>query len=268
MKHKVHLTREKATLFITLYAKALDYQSKKPILNDKKANEIFKMVDYDFGKLGNDDNDKIIVIRAREFDDRIEEFLGLHKNAVVLYLGCGLDSRVTRIRKSPLISWFDVDYPEVVALRKKFYSNSKNYKMIESSITKPEWLQKIPADRPTIIIAEGVFGYLKGKNVKVLINSLTKHFEHGELMFDVMNSFVLKMGKRDLKKQTGATHMWAVDDLRDVDRMDRKLKRISEISIFESKYVGKLPIKARLNVKATATKEPYRSSLRLLVYKF
>ena len=36
--HHVHLTREKETLLITLYAKALDYRSKHPILGDKAAD--------------------------------------------------------------------------------------------------------------------------------------------------------------------------------------------------------------------------------------
>jgi hypothetical protein len=50
--------------------------------------------------------------------------------------------------------------------------------------------------------------------------------------------------------------------------MDGKLKRISEMSIFKSKYVKKLPIKERLNAKAAVAKESYRSLIRLLVYKF
>ena len=37
---KIHLTEEKETLFITLYAKALDSRSKHSILHDTTANSL------------------------------------------------------------------------------------------------------------------------------------------------------------------------------------------------------------------------------------
>jgi len=49
--HKVQLTEEKATLLITLYAKALDSRLEKSILRDEKANAIVGAIDFDFGKL-------------------------------------------------------------------------------------------------------------------------------------------------------------------------------------------------------------------------
>ncbi len=41
---KIKLTDERETLFIPLYGKALDYRSKKSILNDSKANDIVEKV--------------------------------------------------------------------------------------------------------------------------------------------------------------------------------------------------------------------------------
>ena len=47
---KIQLTEEKETLFIPLYGKAMDYRSKKPILNDSMANEIVEKIGIDFTK--------------------------------------------------------------------------------------------------------------------------------------------------------------------------------------------------------------------------
>jgi len=71
---KVHLTEEKETLFITLYAKALDNRSRHPILNDKTADDLIKTIDYDFTKLKGFGNN-VIVIRAKQFDEWIKEFI-------------------------------------------------------------------------------------------------------------------------------------------------------------------------------------------------
>ena len=48
--NKIQLTEEKETLFITLYAKALDYHAKHSILHDKMADEIVESIDADLSK--------------------------------------------------------------------------------------------------------------------------------------------------------------------------------------------------------------------------
>jgi O-methyltransferase involved in polyketide biosynthesis len=76
-------------------------------------------------------------------------------------------------------------------------------------------LETIPNDRPAMIVAEGLLEYLNEAEVRVLFGRLTDHFPHGQMVFDVMNSFAIGSGKAELKKTTGAEHKWAVDDVRD-----------------------------------------------------
>ena len=49
---KVHLTKEKetllVTLLVTLYLRALDSRSKNPILHDKAAEDAVSRIDYNF----------------------------------------------------------------------------------------------------------------------------------------------------------------------------------------------------------------------------
>jgi O-methyltransferase involved in polyketide biosynthesis len=69
------LRGEKETLLIPLYAKALDNRSKHPILHEEKADEIVKTIDYDFGKLNSFGNGNVIVVRAKQLDEWVKEFL-------------------------------------------------------------------------------------------------------------------------------------------------------------------------------------------------
>ena len=39
----------------------------------------------------------------------------------MVQLGCGMDSRVYRVDPPPSVRWFDLDYPEVVDLRRRIY---------------------------------------------------------------------------------------------------------------------------------------------------
>ena len=263
--HRVHLTEEKETLLITLYAKALDSRSRNPILGDEKAYEIVRMIDYDFERLNNFGNGNVIVARARTVDEWTREFLGSNPGAVVLNLGCGLDTRVSRIDPSPGVSWFDVDYPEVIGERRNFYSDRVGYRMIGSSVTEPGWLREIPEDRPTLVIAEGVFEYLTEEQVKALLNRVTGRFSRGEAVFDVMNSFAERSGRSSLMATTGAEHRWAVDDVRRVDGLDPKLRRTASLSVLGSRY---LPPRYRLLYGIVGLFPSFRNMMRLLRYEF
>jgi O-methyltransferase involved in polyketide biosynthesis len=265
---KIELTAEKKTLLITLLAKSQDYKSKNSILNDKKAFQIASR----FVGLGHEkesSHNKITVVRARQLDEWVEDFIKEHKKCTVLNLGCGLDTRVTRIDPPSTVSWYDVDYPEVITLRSKFYSNAENYRMISSSIVEEKWLEEIPEDAPVMVVAEGVLEYLTESDVKKLLNRLTLKFRNGEIVFDVLSSAAIKMGKEELKKTMGAEHKWAVDDLSGVDKLNLKITRIDAISVFDTKYMRKIESKERAVYESAIEKDPkFREMARLLRYKF
>ena len=265
--NRIYLTEEKETLFITLYAKAFDSRSQRPILNDSAAAELLDKIDLDLSKY-NDFGNILIVTRAKQFDEWIKEFIKSNSHGVIVYLGCGLDTRISRINPPDTISWFDIDYPDVMQLRKKFFVNRNGYTMIESSLTDPGWMQQIPTSRRTLIIAEGVLEYIDANDVKTLFNRLLNCFEHGELVFDVMNSFAIKSGKQKLKKTTGAEHKWAVDDLNEVDHFNKRLKRISVISVFKTPYTKKLPFSYRVIIGVMGLFPAFRNMMRFLRYRF
>ena len=268
-KHQVNLTGAQKTLLITLYAKALDSQSKHSILHDDKAYEIVKSLDFNFDTAQGYGNKNIIVVRAKQFDEWTKEFLGENPGCVVLNLGCGLDSRATRIRPLfPRVSWFDVDYPEVIKERTAFFSNDANYHMVASSITESEWLDNVPKDKPAMIIADGVLEYLSEDEVKSLLNRLTAHFPSGQIAFDVMNSYAIEQGKARLKAAMGTEHRWAVDDLKAVDALDPKLKRTASLSLFASKYISGLEFKYRLMYGLVRLFPNFKNMIRLLRYVF
>lgn len=267
-KRAVHLDKEKATLLITLYAKALDYRSKHPILGDKAADELVRSIEYDFAKFKSFDNDNLTVVRASQYDDWIREYIAAHPDALILYLGCGLDTRALRIDPPPTVSWYDLDYPDVIALREQFFAPRPGYAMIASSVTDPGWLEMLPPDRPTMIVAEGLLEYLAEIDVRALLNRLTTHFERGEIAFDVLSSFAVRLGRSQLEATTGARHLWAVDDTRTIEQLDPKLKKSAELSWLALPSVKKLPLVFRLLFTGATAFPRLRNISRLLRYEF
>src|SRR5688500_2190016 len=104
---KVHFTKEKETLLITLYGKALESRRPGSLLNDRYANEAIGKIDYDFSRLKVDENLGVgLAIRARRLDDWVRDFLAHNPGATVLHLGCGLDTRIFRIDPPADVRWF------------------------------------------------------------------------------------------------------------------------------------------------------------------
>ncbi len=186
----------------------------------------------------------------------------------MLNLGCGLDTRITRINPPPTLSWFDVDFPDVIQLRNNFFTDGAGYRMIDSSITNTAWLKEIPTEQPALIVVEGVLEYLTGEEVKILLNRLTDHCSHGKIAFDVMNSFAIQSAKSAKDEPTAGLHKWEVNEIQEVDALDPKLKREKAISIFYSPFIGKLPIGYHLRYRSMALVPQFRNMIRLLRYQF
>ncbi len=114
----IRLSKDKETYLATLYGKALDASAARPILGDRWAADAVARIDYNFEGLNLPrGHDITLPLRAGHFDRWTRAFLAANPASTVLHLGCGLDTRVYRIDPEPRVRWFDVDFPDVIALR-------------------------------------------------------------------------------------------------------------------------------------------------------
>src|SRR6266566_3181437 len=107
----------------------------------------------------------IIATRAATFDLLTTRYLADHPAATVLHLGCGMDSRVFRVDPQASVCWFDVDYPDVIDLRRQLFPERDAYHLIGAPLEDLRWLDEVPRDRPALLIAEGVLHYLSEAEV-------------------------------------------------------------------------------------------------------
>lgn len=265
---KVHLTKERETLLATLYARALASRSPNPILRDELAEEAVRRIDYDFARLKVDTLS--IAIRAKQFDLWTAQFLADHPGAVVLQLGCGLDSRVFRIDPPAGVRWFDLDFPEVIALRQRLYPARAGYTMIGASLADMQWLDTLPTDRPAWIIAEGVTMYLSEGVMSALLSRLTAHFPSGAIAFDALSRAATRMaGANPTLRATGAAFGgWYVDDPRDLTRVAPKLELVVETRTPQLPGYDRLPWATRALVRLFDAVPSLRRLSRLLLYRF
>ena len=190
MSEKLHVDLSGApqTMLATFYAKALDADLPKPILGDRWAKEIVDRIDYDWSKTSiTKANSPSVTTRSAHFDNWASQFLAVHAEATVVHLGCGLDARAFRLDPGPGVEWYDVDYPDVIDLRRQLFPSRDNYHVIAASVTDPAWLADVRSDRPTLMIAEGLTMYLTQSDGVALLRRIVDAFPTGELQFDAFN---------------------------------------------------------------------------------
>lgn len=267
--NKISLTEEKETLLVPLLGKAKDCEKENPILNDHKAAEIVSQIDYDFTSLKAPDKTSIMLsIRAKLIDAFVREFFSEEKDGVALHLGSGLDSRYFRIGNDS-IDWYDVDFAEVIEIRRHFYEETDNYHMLSSSVTELEWIEKIPTNKNKyIVIAEGLFMYLKEEDIKQLLNRLKNRVGNYTLIFDAYSTLAAKNVKSHPSlKKTGAHVFWGLDNPAELTKWDDEIEFIEEKYLTSNKEVDKLNLGMKTIFKIANLLPLARRSHRLLVYR-
>ena len=261
-------------MLVTLYGRALETDVEDPILRDPAAQEAVRRIDYDFQGLNVKWNDRLaIAARARTFDLWTEEFLANNPNAVVLHLGCGLDSRVFRVNPAPGVLWFDVDYPEIIELRKRLFPERSGYQMIGSSVTEAEWLSQIPAGRPALVVAEGLMYYLKEEEVKSLVQRIVERFPSpgGQIMFDAISKRYLKIQKTNVGiRATGSRIWWGINDPHELEAWNPRIKLVTNLSAMDKDFpsIKRMPGGIRFIVRVLSLIPAMKNMGLMLRYRF
>lgn len=266
---KIVLTGEKETLLIPLYGKAKEYEKKKPIIIDKKAVEIVNQIDYNFESLKIPEKTNIMMcIRAKLIDNFVENLLEKSNDNVVLHLGCGLDSRYNRINNSNA-DWYDLDFKEVIDIRRNFYKETERYHLISSSVTEAAWLREIPKGKTQyIVIAEGLFMYLDENDIKTLIKNIKDTIGSFTLIFDAFSVFTAKKMKNHPSiKKTGAKIQWGIDNPAELSNWGKDIHLINEQYFTDNETVETLGTGMKVIFKIANLFPIAKKAQRILSYK-
>lgn len=199
------------TLYIPLYGKA--YVSRKGIiLHDPQAEEIWEAEGFPLkGKSRSKWLAYYMGMRSAVFDRWVQEKLEAEPEAVVLHIGCGMDSRCLRVQTQGR-AWFDVDFPEVIAERKRYYRESDCYHMICTDARDTAWLERISGEN-AIVVMEGVSMYLNPKELGQMLNDICSRFGRVSVLMDCYTEFAAKASSfKNPINDVGVTQVYGLDD--------------------------------------------------------
>jgi len=201
------------TLYIPLYGKA-QVSKKGIILQDTTAEDIWGREGFPIkGKAKSKWLCYNMAMRARVFDEWTQKMINLHPEAMVLHIGCGLDSRCLRVNM-PNTKWLDCDFPDVLTARKKYYTETENYSMKTVDASKKEDIMSLPDAPCVIVVFEGISMYLTNEQMKQLFRTLNEKYEEIHMLLDVYTVFGAKASKyKNPINDVGVTTVYGIDDM-------------------------------------------------------
>ena len=255
-------TPAQESLFLTLGGRALDSRLPHPFLGDTMADEILTQVGYDLAKFPAltrkllDPKTKVfdIAVRAKRLDELVRQFVARHPDGIVLDLGAGLDDRMFRVDPPPTVDWYDIDFPEVIAVRRQVLPQPTNAHTIGADLTDPHWLDDVPNHRPAVIVADGLVVFLTQEDFVSLLNRLSSHFPSGELAFNLYTTYAVWAVKHlpGMAVIAGGVANPGFNEPRQPERWVDGLKLIEEIFLTRASEVSELPPIVRLTSRLAA----------------
>lgn len=200
------------TLYIPLYGKA--YVSARGLfLEDRKAEEIWAEEGFTLrGKAKSKWLAFYMGIRSAVFDLWLRRQMPAMEDAAILHIGCGMDSRVLRVGTGNH-RWYDVDFPEVIRERKRYYAESDGYRMIAGDARERQWLDEIGESRAAIVVMEGVSMYMTTAELQALMAALEARFDRIALLMDCYTVWAARASKyKNPINDVGVTTVYGLDD--------------------------------------------------------
>ena len=232
------------TLLLPLWGRAVESGKAHPLLRDPAAVKIMAGLPFDFAAMARNLSPITRlswIARSLHIDRTVRAFLDSHPEATIVNLGCGLDTTFERVDNGRL-RWFDLDLPDVIALRRRLIPEGERCRTIAGSLLDDSWRKGVvPAD-PVLFFAAGVLYYFREDQVRALLSGLAGAFPGAEMVFDacsplgrrIANKRVIEAGGMD----AGVQLQWGLSHARAMEAWDSRVVVIESYPMFRGARRG------------------------------
>jgi O-methyltransferase involved in polyketide biosynthesis len=226
------------TLLLPLWGRAVDNEKQNSILHDRYASQIVKVLGYDFSQIAKRASKVSMasfIARSVYFDEIIQKYIKERKNALIVNIGCGFDTTFERIDDG-IVEWIDIDFPEVIDLRKKYIQENERRKFIAKSVFDIDWEKEIPKKENMLIMMAGIVYYFTEDELKELINKISNISAEIDIIFDYSSkqgiSIINKRIAKDRLVDNKVVLKWGIDDINELGNWEKGIRIVDNIEIF------------------------------------
>jgi hypothetical protein len=153
-------------------------------------------------------------------------------------IGAGLDTRNYRLgRHAAEATWYELDVPESIELRRRFFQESERYRFLASSMFEASWMDDvIDKGRPVLVIAEGLFMYFDESRLRPLMGRMAERFPRADMLVEIMGPTIVGTSKKhdSLSKLNDAPEFkWGLANTREVEGWHPAIRFVDEWCYFD-----------------------------------
>ncbi|PID59157.1 hypothetical protein CSB45_01785 [candidate division KSB3 bacterium] len=242
-KISIHKGGVQETLLLPLWGRAYETRQPNPRLVDPQAVEILEKIDYDFSTII--DTQAVSqhgwVARSLHIDKMALDFIQTYPEATLVNIGCGLDTTFSRIDNGK-ITFYELDLPDVIELRKHFFTDSARHRSIASSFLDTEWFQEIEVRDAVLCLAGGVLYYFQEEQIKDFFLKAADFFRNVDFFFDSLSPLGIKIGKKMVLKKGGMgmsmDEGWGLKSVKSLETWDPRVTVVSATPMYKGLKKG------------------------------
>jgi O-methyltransferase involved in polyketide biosynthesis len=232
------------TLFLPLWGRAEESRKPKPLLVDEAALNIMTRVAFDFSPLTKN-IDALTQLgwikRSLFYDGVVKEFLTRYPDGTIVNIGCGLDTTFERTDNG-MLKWYDLDLPDVIALRSRFLKESERRRFLAASFLEDDWLEVIEVGSNVLFMAAGVFYYFEEPQIKAFIVRLIDRYPGSEIVFDASSPLGVKICNKKVIESSGlggqSRLVWGLKRTDDVASWDPRIRIVNTYYYYRTRVPG------------------------------
>jgi O-methyltransferase involved in polyketide biosynthesis len=230
-KLSVELGEIQQSMLVAVYLRAIETRRPDAMVRDLKALEIVERVDFDFHRIKTPLSTQLdAAIRAEVLDEQVGLFVQQHPDGIVVNLGSGLDGRFWRVDNGR-IRWFDVDMPDSLVVRRKFYEEGPRNRFIAASMFDGAWIDAVnrQPDEPLLIVAEGVLVFFPEEQLRELFRMIADRLPGAEMLFwSVGPGARRQIQKRGMNQSMLPVFRWEIESGAEVATWDPRIRFVAE----------------------------------------
>ncbi|WP_422771458.1 class I SAM-dependent methyltransferase [Plantactinospora sp. WMMC1484] len=258
------------TMLIPLYARAVETRRERGIVNDPLSARMVDAIDYDFSRFDQPPTLYGCVLRASVFDRWVREFLADHPTGTVIEVGAGLNTRFERVDNGS-VHWVDLDLPDVIALRRRFFDESDRRRIGAASVLDPAWVSTVRQWPPPYFFAvEAVLMYLVEADVRRALGLIADNFPGARVALDTGGHLMVdRQDRHPTMKFMAAKMRWACDDPREIEGWGLGLRLLASSTSTEvpRDQFRRLPLVYRAALRAMRAFPPTARMYRLNIFE-
>lgn len=228
---------------LALALRAKEASRKVPRIQDENAGEIVAALGVDFDGLARELglvmrcynrflSHEAVVVRTIMFRETLHGLIERYPDAACVNLGCGLDDKFMQVDNED-IEWFDVDLPDQIALRRRFFKDRPRCTMVCGDALDGAWTTCVSAGRMVVVCMEGVLEYFTKDQTAVCLHVLCDSFEHGYLVAEMNPMAMVEYARQAPTKESVAPFRWGTASGEEFVELEPRLALLSEHSLCE-----------------------------------